>query len=571
MKATDTTIKSLIEGVKQFIIPVYQRTFAWNPDERKTKAMTVVKMWDDISELLDAEESETHFFGSIVTMPISSGASEVSKYIVIDGQQRLISSSLLIAAIREVAKGLNFEDTSPYVHFVEKLEENFLFNRLRGEDEKYKIVPTKRDRDFYFRILNKGDFGYSPDKLVRAFRFFLFQIRQRTKDEKDANVVAKYLEALQNTLLKRLRIVDVRLENEDDPHDVFESLNYTGIPLSNWDLVRNYILMHYKDPKIQEEMFTSIISHIEENVGEQSEDFLRHFIGMSGKVTTSRNIYNSFKSIVPEPKNVEGNKLWDYKIEELNEESEIYNKLIDTKGIEDNKIKNLVSFTTNKLKITTHFPLLMKLFKLFQEGAIDKEQLEASIKVIASFLLRRSIVYGTQGLNKFFPSIVVLLNSDPISVLHNSFTSGSYAAPDDKTFENYLLQNDVGSSNREVIKYLLFKLEQSNNKEAPSLKDIQLEHIMPQTLNEEWKIDLGDDWENIHSSNVNKIGNLTITGYNQELKNFSFSKKKSGEKGYENSSIKITKELANYEKWGSDEIEKRGKILAKNLVDMWDV
>jgi uncharacterized protein with ParB-like and HNH nuclease domain len=571
MKANDTTIKSLIEGVKQFIIPVYQRTFAWNPDERKTKAMTVVKMWNDISELLDVEDSETHFFGSIVTMPISSGASEVSKYIVIDGQQRLISSSLLLAAIRDVAKGLKFEDTSPYVHFVEKLEENFLFNRLRGEEEKYKIVPTKRDRTFYFKILNKGDIEYSSDKLVRAFRFFLTQIRQNTKDTNDSDGVAKYLESLQNTLLKRLRIVDVKLENEDDPHDVFESLNYTGIPLSNWDLVRNYILMHYKDPGIQEEKYASVIIQIEENVGDQSEEFLRHFIGMNGKVTTSRNIYNSFKSLVPDSKNDEGDDIWNSKIEELSVVSEIYNKLIHPKEIEDTKLKNLVNFTTSKLKITTHFPLLMKLFKLFQEGAIDKEQLETSTKLIASYLLRRSVVYGTQGLNKFFPSIVVSLNSDPITVLHESFIAGYYAAPNDKMFEEYLLHNDQGSTNREVIKYLLFKLEQLNNKEAPPFSDIQLEHIMPQTLNEEWKIDLGSDWQNIYNSYLNKLGNLTITGYNQELKNFSFQRKKSGEKGYENSSIKITRELANYEKWGSDEIEERGKILAEKLSDMWKI
>lgn len=571
MKANDTTIKALIEGVKQFVIPVYQRTFAWNPDERKTKAMTVVKMWDDISDLLDVEDSETHFFGSIVTMPISSGASEVSKYIVIDGQQRLISSSLLLAAIRDVAKGLKFEDTSPYVHFVEKLEENFLFNRLREEDEKYKIVPTKYDRYFYFRILTKGDVGYSSDKLVRAFRYFLNQVKQQTKDLKDPNDAAKYLESLQNTLLKRLRIVDVKLDAEDDPHDVFESLNYTGIPLSNWDLVRNYILMHYREPKLQEEKYTSIISPIEENVGYESENFLRHFISMNGKVTTSRNIYNSFKSLLPESNNADGIETWDHKIDELSVVSEIYSKLIDTSEIEDVGIRNLVNFTISRLKITTHFPLLMRLFKLFQDGAIEKEQLKTSVKEIASYLLRRSTIYGTQGLNKFFPSIVLSLNSDPMAVLHSSFSTGYYSAPDDRRFESYLLQNDVGYTDREVIKYLLFKLEQSNNKEAPPLKDIQLEHIMPQTLNEEWKNDLGEDWADIHSSYLNKLGNLTITGYNQELQNFAFGRKKSGEKGYENSSIKMTKELAAFEKWGKEEIEERGKKLAKELVGMWKI
>ena len=166
---------------------------------------------------------------------------------------------------------------------------------------------------------------------------------------------------------------------------------------------------------------------------------------------------------------------------------------------------------------------------------------------------------------------MALLNSDPVAVLHESFSTGYYAAPDDRRFESYLSQEDVGYTDREVIKYLLFKLEQSNNKEAPPLKDIQLEHIMPQTLSEEWKKELGEDWKDIHSAYLNKLGNLTITGYNQELQNFPFSRKKSGEKGYENSSIRITKKLAEYEKWGSKEIEERGKMLAKELGGMWKI
>jgi hypothetical protein len=244
--------------------------------------------------------------------------------------------------------------------------------------------------------------------------------------------------------------------------------------------------------------------------------------------------------------------------------------LIDTREIEDAKIRNLVYFTTKRLKITTHFPLLMKLFELFQDGAIDKEQLETSVKMIASYLLRRSTI-GTQGLNKFFPGVVVSLNSDPVTVLHEAFSKGSYAAPDDRRFENYLSQSDVGDTHREIIKCILFKFEKSYNKEAPPLKDIQLEHIMPQTLSEQWKKELGEDWKNIQKAYLNKLGNLTITGYNQELQNFSFSRKKSGVNGYENSSIRITKELAKYEKWGSEEIEERGKKLAKDLVEMWKI
>ncbi len=579
MKAHDTTIKALIEGVKQFDIPVYQRTFAWNPDDRKTKAMTVVKMWEDISELLDAEETETHFFGSIVTMPISSGASEVTKYIVIDGQQRLISSSLLLAAIRDVAKDLKFENNSPYFHFVEKLEENFLFNRLRDGDDKYRIVPTKDDKNFYFKILNGEANVNTSDRLVRAYWYFLTQVKQKLKELESPDNAGKYLDTLQRALLERMRIVDVKLESEDDPHDVFESLNYTGIPLSNWDLVRNYILMHYKDPKLQEEKYISIISTIQKNIEYKSEDksedrseeFLRRFIEMNGKVTTSRNIYNSFKSLIPESNISDGIDTWDKKIDELYKVSKIYNKLIHTTEIEDVRIRSLVHFTSKILDITTHFPLLMKLFLLFQDGEINEEQLGISVKIIASYLLRRTMIYGSPGLNKFFPGIAASLNSDPVDLLRESFSTGYYAAPDDRKFENYLSQDEVGYRDRNVIKYLLFELEKSNNKEAPPWKDIQLEHIMPQTLDDEWKKELGEDWENTHSAYVNKLGNLTITGYNQELQNFFFNRKKTGVNGYEHSSIRLTKQLADYEKWGSEEIEERGKMLAKELAAMWEL
>ncbi len=568
MKANDTTFKDLIEGVKQFMIPVYQRTYAWDPDARKTKAMTVVKMWDDIYELFDTVETETHFFGSIVTMPVASGASGVSKFIVIDGQQRLISLSLLLTAIRNAASKLKVKE-GPYTYFVEKLEDGFLFNRLRDGDDRFKIIPTKSDRPHYFQILDQkeSEFYYS-DRLVRAYNFFANKVKNSLNEFKEVPDKMNFLENLQNTLLNRLKIVDVRLEQNDDPHDVFESLNYSGIPLSNWDLVRNYILMRYKDPKQQEKKYNDVIKDIENNIGDQSDEFLKDYLGMNGIITTSRNIYNSFKKLIPDSLKNDDND-FETEIIKLTQASQIYRKLLKPKENEDTTVRNLITFTSSRLKITTHYPVLMKLLKMHEDKMIDEDQLRVSVKLVTSYLLRRALILSSQGLNKFFPGIAKSLNDDPETFLKKSFTSGYYGAPDDKRFIEVLEDSNIGLSNPLLTKYLLFKLEQSINKEVPNLNNLQLEHIMPQTLDQDWKNELGELWDQIHDTYVNKIGNLTLTGYNQELQNFKFSRKKSGEKGYENSSLKITKELANYEKWGEDEIKARGHKLAKEIAEMW--
>ncbi len=573
MKANDTSIKSLIEGVKQFLIPVYQRTFAWNPDERKTKAMTVVKMWDDIHELLDNDEGEIHFFGSIVTMPAMSSASEVSKFIVIDGQQRLISTSLLLAAIRDTAKEAKVQEGS-HAHFVEKLEEGFLLNRLREGEEKYKVVPTRSDKEYYFSIVNGEEpVLFRDSKIARAYRFFLDRVRKEIDGKTDPKEIGSSLDRLQNVLLNRLRIVDVRLDADDDPHDVFESLNYTGIPLSNWDLVRNYILMHYKDPKKQEEMYFNLVRRVEDNIKHNDEEFLRDFINMKGKVTTSRNIYNGFKSLTPYSKTNTSTD-WEMSMKELLDISEIYRTLVNTEEIENTKLRDLINFTTGRLKITTHFPVLMKLFKLYNDRTINNNQLTSSVEIVTSYLLRRSLSYSSQGLNKFFPGVAASLTKDSETQLRDIMTKGSYAAPDDRKFIETLKQEEVGYFNAEVVKYLLYTLEKSINKEAPGLEHLQLEHIMPRTLDEDWKNDLGPEWDRIHREFIDKLGNLTLTGYNQELQNFSFAKKKAGNKGkngYSSSSIQITKELTHYDKWGEEEISKRGEELSNRIAKMWKI
>ena len=181
MKASDTDLKSLIEGVKQFMIPVYQRRFSWTASDQRTKKMTVEKMWNDISDLMEYNDGQIHFFGSIVTMPVLGGASEVSKFIVIDGQQRLISSFILLSAIRNEAASLKFNDKSPYSHFVQKLENDYIFNGYRETEEKYKIMPAMLDRADFFDIIDGKKPAGLNGRIVSAYRYFQEHINKKTK------------------------------------------------------------------------------------------------------------------------------------------------------------------------------------------------------------------------------------------------------------------------------------------------------------------------------------------------------------------------------------------------------
>ena len=566
MKASDTDLKSLIEGVKQFMIPVYQRRFSWSASDQRTKKMTVEKMWNDISDLMEDNHGDNdgliHFFGSIVTMPVLGSASEVSKFIVIDGQQRLISSFILLSAIRNEAASLKFDDKSPYSRFVKKLENEYIFNEYRETQEKYKLMPAMQDRADFFDIIDGKKSTGLNGRIASAYRYFQEHINKKTKPLKGPDEIAKYLESLKNTLLKRLRIVDVRLDQQDDPHDIFESLNYTGIPLSNWDLAKNYLLMHYEDPKIQEDRYSHIISLIEKNIETNSEDFLRDFISMNGIFTTTRDIYSNFKLSLSGSENEHDIAYWDDKLYYLNKVSNIYYNLFYLENIEDPAIKVALYFTKNILGTDTHFPILMKLFMLHEDGYIDGNQLRLSVEKTAAYLLKESFtLFGMKAVNKVFPNIAKSLDGNALTQLSNEFST-------DKDLEDELYRYDFSYKDK-LARYLLFRLEQQINKEAPSFDKIQLEHIMPQTLTQDWKDDLGDDWENIHKDYLNRLGNLTITGYNQTLGNDTFNEKKTMDNGYKDSSMRITRDLIHYERWGPAQIEERGKRIAKEIAKMW--
>ncbi len=576
MKASDSTLKNLLEGVKQFIIPIYQRQYQWQPDKRKHKMMTVEKMWNDIEMLMDSDETQSHFFGAIVILPLPHGPSELSKYLVIDGQQRLISTTLLLTVIRDLSRELNLTD-SKYENFDKSIEDNYIFNQYKRGEEKYKIIPTKPDKDSYFSILdNDKNKTESNNNLVKSYNYFFSQVKNYLDKLPDSKSKIEYLIKLESVLLHKMKIVEVLLsEKEDDnPKDVFESLNYAGIPLSNWDLVKNYLLMPYNSDN-QDEIYNKFIYFIEKNIYKNEDEFLRNYLGMKGKVVVTKNIYNEFKNIMKDLKNEE----WDKAINEIKNASNYFNWLKNPEKIIfpiNKSIIDDIKFFTKILNTTVHYPVLMKLFLLFENGNIDERSLYVSIKLINSYLLRMTICSPdvTKSLNKFFPIMAKdIINNEPEKTIREDIKKeGYYKIPDDQVFMTSLMNYKFSSpSELKLVKKLLYEIEKTLNKEVPDIENLEVEHIMPKTLTEEWKKELGEEWQRIYNQYLHTIGNLTLTGYNSEMKNFSFDKKKNMQNGYKDSSIKITKNLSSISKWDENEIKQRLKELSEKIIEIWKI
>ncbi len=568
MKAQDTSLKTILEGVKQFVIPIYQRQYQWNPDKRKQSKMTVEKMWDDIKALKDPDGGASHFFGSIVTYPMISSASQVSRFLVIDGQQRLISVSLLLAAIRDMSTEINFLE-SPYSHFIENIRDSYLFNPYIDGEEKYRILPTQPDRETYFLILKGKGADEKYNNLSKSYDYFHYQLKKALEECGEPQEKMNYLNDLEITLLNKMKIVDVSLNDQDDPQDVFESLNYAGIPLSNWDLVRNFLLMPY-DSSEQDRIYSTLIEPIQNNIKDREDDFLRNYLGMKGSAVITKNIYYQFKDVMEKIQKNEGGQ--EKELDEMKTLSRFFYLLNNPNEITDLPIKDDIEFATKTLGIAVHFPILMKLLLLHKNGTISDDALVSSIKILNSYLLRRIIkLEGTQGLNKYFPTIVDSIGSEPEKAIREAISKGYYEVPKDLEVFTYLPNYPFGSEAKiKIAKKLLYEIEKTMNKEVPDIDKLQVEHIMPREP-EQWKSDLGDDWERIYSTYLDTIGNLTLTGYNQEMQNYPFDKKKNMKNGYKDSSIRITRDLCSRNKWGEKEINERANELINRIIEIWKI
>ncbi len=548
MKANDTLIMKFLEGSKQFIVPLFQRTYSWKREQIET-------MWNDIQGIEGGVEN-IHFFGPFVTEPLPSSASGASRYVVIDGQQRLITTLLFLTSLRN-----RIREIAPKSKVKDEINDLYLTNRYHPED-KYKLVPTQADRQLFFDLIDDKPINHTNYHLMLYAKGFFTEKLSKIDD-------VNKLVGLKNIVLNNLSVVDVRLEKGDDPYLIFESLNAKGTPLTQADLIRNYLFMRITQDH-QEQVYKEIWFPIQEKLGDYLEAFIRHYLATEGSIPNFNRIYSSFKEKAGSTARTESDVIALMKV--LAEFADYYNKLLhpDNEGSESLK----VGFNKlNRLEVTTSYPFLLMLYHDYAESKLSSEHFAEILKLIETFIIRRAVCgVPTNILNRYFPTIYGSLDkNDLLESFRSKLKSetGQRRMPSASEFESALTNNNLYGD--KILRILLEEIEKYDNKEVADLSILQIEHIMPQTLSEEWKRELGVNHELLHQKYVDTLGNLTLTGYNPEYSNKTFAEKRDMEKGFRESGLRINKGLAKLDKWTEQEIIDRAKQLASISVKIWDI
>ena len=546
MKATEVPVTKFLQKTQQFLIPIYQRTYSWTEKQCE-------QLWDDIVKAATSD-TPSHFLGSVVY--VEEGlyqVSDVQQLLVIDGQQRLTTLTLLFAAFAKAVDEKGSSETT-----AKKIENYFLFNNEEAGEKRYKLILTQGDRDTLRAIIEGRPVPEKHSKnLVSNFEYLQKNI---AKSKLDLDTIYRGI--------SKLVIVDISLDpNNDKPQLIFESLNSTGLALSQTDLIRNYILMGLERNE-QERIYTDYWHPMEENFGDSQEfdDFIRDYLTIkTGQIPNIRDVYTSFKEYAPgQP--VE--KL----VSDLRYFAEFYTRLIFEN--EKDAELNLMIHNINALKSNVAYPFLLEVYVDHDRSIISRDELLDIFGMVESYIFRRAICdIPTNSLNKTFADLADQIDKTRyVESLKAEFClMGSYRRfPTDREFKDSLVSKDVYNTSR-IRKHLLGRLENHNRKERVNIDEYTIEHIMPQNknLSQKWKDELGPDWEEIREKCLHTIGNLTLTGYNSELSDRSFIEKRDMDGGFVDSPIRLNSDLARLEKWGRVDILERADVLASKSVEVW--
>lgn len=525
-------------GKKTFNIPVYQRNYDWKEEQCR-------KLFEDIQNIVKSDYEIEHFLGTVVFVS-SKSEMNFNEYVLIDGQQRITSIMLLLKVLHEKVTDENDK---------EEIWEEYLINKRAPEENlRIRLKPVESDGMPYKKLIEENDISLTSN-VCKNYRLFEKLIQE-------SNYSAEEI----YKALGKIELVYIQLEKgkkSENPQMIFESLNSTGLSLTQGDLIRNYLLMNHEYEK-QKMLYKNFWLEIEKRItNEKISDFVRDYLTMkNGSISNKDKVYDDFKKYIKQ-----NNENMDEEgiLEELKTYSEYYSWFLNGNS-PNNKINEKLS-EFRYLRNTTVYPLILSVFEdTYSYKNINENELFDILNLLISYIFRRSVCgYTTNSLNKVFASIVVLLKSKDIyKQIEKGLMNKSF--PGDEEFRAEFIKCNFYKKGTEFCKYTLKLLEIFENKEQTDMENITIEHIMPQTLNSEWRIELGSKFEQIHSEYINTIGNLTLTGYNPELSNKNFELKK---RYYEESNIKMSREIANYDKWKDTEIKDRAEQLFEKAKRIW--
>lgn len=561
MKANELQINNFLQAPNvQFVIPVYQRNYDWTNSECK-------ELLNDIISV-ESEKRGTHFIGSIVFVHEGTfTTSEVKELVIIDGQQRLTTINILYVALYRFAKEQEKKQEA------ERLYNMFLTNQyVQKECNKLKLKQTDSNSLAFKAIMlgTENEYG-TYSNVIENYNYF----RSIIKEEN--------FELILNGL-NRLIFVEISLERDkDDPQRIFESLNSTGLDLSQSDLIRNFILMDLA-PKDQHRIFENIWNPIEENakdlVKQKSlvSNYIRDYLTLRNKKIPNKNkVYASFKDLYYNKKD----EAYQQELENIKSLSAHYKKFINPSSVTDKAIRKELEYI-NRLEINVAFPFLLQVFEDTENGLLEKEELIKILRLIQSYTWRRFIVgLPTNALNKVFMSLYSEVDTEEYfdSIARALIIKkGKAKFPTNEDLKTALRDKDLYNTQSKNRNYLFEMLENYNNREHvdTSNEQITIEHIFPKTPNESWSADLlPKEYFLFKEKHLNTIGNLTLSGNNGALSNKSFREKKEmnidgKEQGYLYSRLWLNNYLKSIDSWNVANYENRLNIIYERFLKIWE-
>lgn len=561
MKGEAKTFLKFLDGSdNRFIIPVYQRNYDW-------KELQCKQLFDDLKKLIISGK-ESHFFGSIVSINAKDGGK--SDFLIIDGQQRITTISLLFLAMLNLYKDKKVTLDDPVL--CEKIEKKYLIDEYQKEERKLRLKPIKDDCIAFDNLLKNIKTEYiEHSNITQNYYYFYNRILQ--------NVIS--IDQLYKAI-EKLMVIDIFLHDDDDPQLIFESLNSTGLELTEADKIRNYILMGLSASQ-QEEYYEKYWNRIEKYTNYQVSSFIRDYLTIKERrIPSIRQVYFVFKEYVQKQGITPTKKEFEGILTDILTYSQFYKRIISAKQSKSSKIDTILSRLAH-IDMSVVYPFLLSVLSHNQQGKLTETNVEEILTCVESFVFRRLICnVPTNALNKIFCTLdnEILKLADGESyvevfkfLLLNK--KGSSIFPDDDEFITNLRIKNIYRMNKKNKEYLFDRLENKDTVERVnviSLMDegtLTIEHVMPQTLSAQWKKELGEEYDKIYIERINTLSNLTLTGYNSKYRNSPFLTKRDTVKGFKDSGLQLNTFIASQENWTQNEMILREKALCELTLKLW--
>ena len=563
LQAGETTLNKLLNTSRQFIVPIFQRNYSWQKSQYE-------QLWFDILRASKFKEKQNHFIGSIVYIDMGTPAGRPQQLLLIDGQQRLTTISILLCAIKDYVQKFNLE--TKLINLA-KIKNQFLYNSDEIDEDRYKLLLNVQDKETYIKLIDNTIFTVNKPatNIIKCYEFFYERIEDFIKQHGQIDEIYAGI--------FKLSLVSISLDKDiDNPQMIFESMNSTGKDLSQTDLLRNYLLMDLT-PEKQTRLYKTYWKSMEELFGEdiykndvnKFDYFIRDFLTLkrdTGYICKINNVYENFKRYY-----LDNNCEKFAVLKDLFTYAKYY-ACIDLLQENDDELK-LYWQEFKKLDSHVVYPFLLKLYDDYSRQILIKEDFKKILQVVISYLWRRAICeIPTNSLSKTFATLYQAVDKEDYvnSIIKAFVFKSSYKRfPSDYEVREKLQTKDI--YHFRLRKYLLEVLENYYHKEPIDLNtaNYTIEHIMPQNIehNLSWQQMLGEDWQEVHSLYLHTLGNLTITGYNAEMSNKSFVEKVNGESGFKHSHLKLNESIAQSDVWNKKAIQRRTNILTDIILKIW--